>query len=140
MGLADASSARSKSAADADPTVSTSLEHLITASQGVLTKRVDLAMLEGQEAIARFVERAALAGIGMLLAAGAWFAVTGALVQFAAPTADPALRLAAFGLLSAAGAFGFFTLARRSGSPADRHRDSRPSRPRDAETTGNAKD
>jgi len=47
---------------------------LVAGSQGVITKRIDLALLEGQELFSRSIERAALAGAGAVLAAVAWFA------------------------------------------------------------------
>lgn len=91
--------------------VSSSLEHLVAASQGVITKRVDLALLEGQELLSRSIARGALAGAAMLLAAAAWFAAAGAVVLFALPDASPVVHLSAFGLLNAAGAVGLAALA-----------------------------
>jgi hypothetical protein len=102
--------------------VSSSLEHLVAGSQGVVTKRIDLALLEGRELLSRSIERATLVGAGMVLAAAAWFAGVGAFVLFVAPDANPVIRLAAFGLLNGAGAVGLVTLAIRRGRPQTRTR------------------
>ena len=56
----------------AEPSVSSALEHLVAGSQGAITKRIDLALLEGQELLSRTFRGAALLGFGMVLAAGAW--------------------------------------------------------------------
>lgn len=67
------------------------------------TGRLDGALLP------RALQRAALLAFGM--AAGAWFAAAACLVLWLDPSAIPVLRLAAFGLLNAAGALGFVALA-----------------------------
>jgi uncharacterized membrane protein YqjE len=108
--------------ATGEPSVSSSLEHLVAGSQGVITKRIDLALLEGRELLSRSIERAVLVGAGMLLAAAAWFAGAGAFVLFVAPDANPVIRLAAFGLLNGVGAVGLVTLAMRRGRPQTRTR------------------
>lgn len=100
-----------------EASVSSSLEHLVAGSQGVITKRVDLALLEGQELLSRSIARGALVGAGMLLAAAAWFAAAGAVVLFALPDASPVIHLGAFGLLNAGGAVGLAALAVRRGRP-----------------------
>ena len=96
-----------------EPSVSSSLEHLVAGSQGVITKRIDLALLEGHELLSRSLQRAALVAFGMVLAAGAWFAVAACLVLLVTPNANVVPRLAAFGLLNAAGALGLVALAMR---------------------------
>jgi uncharacterized membrane protein YqjE len=98
-----------------EPSVSSSLEHLVAGSQGVITKRIDLALLEAQELLSRSIERAGLIGAGMVLAAGAWFAGAGAFVLFVVPDTNLIIRLAAFGVLNGAGAVGLVTLAMRRG-------------------------
>ena len=60
--------------------VSAAIEHLVAGSQGVITKRIDLALLEGQELLSRTFRGAAFLGFGMVMAAGAWFAAATALV------------------------------------------------------------
>ncbi|MFN2376272.1 MAG: phage holin family protein [Candidatus Binatia bacterium] len=95
------------------PTISASLENLVAGSQGVIAGRLDLALLEARELVSRSVERAALAGVGMMLAAGAWMAASAAVVVGVAPHLPPALRLAAFAALCALGALAFVGLAMR---------------------------
>lgn len=104
------------------PSVSSSLEHLVAGSQGVIARRIDLALLEGQELLSHTLQRAALVAFGMVLAAGAWFAGAGAFVLFVAPDASPVIRLAAFGLLNGAGAVGLVMLAMRHSRPPTRVR------------------
>jgi hypothetical protein len=98
-----------------EPSVSSSLQHLVAGSEGVITKRIDLALLEGRELLSRSIERAVLLGAGMILAVAAWLAGAGAFVLFVTPDAPPVIRLAAFGLLNLAGALGLVTLAARGG-------------------------
>lgn len=95
----------------AEPSVSSALEHLAAGSQGAITKRIDLALLEGQELLSRTFRGAALLGFGMVLAAGAWFAAATCLVLLATPEANLVARLAIFALLNAAGAVGLVALA-----------------------------
>lgn len=121
MGLADARVTPGDSAgghsATGEPSVSSAIEHLVASSQGEVTKRIDLALLEGRELLSRTLHRAALVVCGMVLAAGAWFAVAACVVLLIAPNASLAVRLAAFGLLNAGGAAGFVTLAMRRRPP-----------------------
>jgi len=116
VALAEAQATQGDSAAG-EPSVSSSLEHLVASSQGVLTKRIDLALLEGQEHLSRTLRRAALVTLGMVLAAGAWFAMAACLVLVLIPNANVVARLAAFGLLNAAGALGLVALAMRVRPP-----------------------
>jgi uncharacterized membrane protein YqjE len=115
--LAEPSGTNSYNARDdspsGEPSVSSSLEHLMAGSQGVITKRIDLALLEGQELLSRTLQRAALVAFAMVLAAGAWFAVAACLVLLVTPNASPVIRLAAFGVLNAGGALGLVALAMR---------------------------
>ncbi|MGD0948089.1 MAG: phage holin family protein [Candidatus Binatia bacterium] len=117
MELAEPSGTNSYNARDdspsGEPSVSSSLEHLMAGSQGVITKRIDLALLEGQELLSRTLQRAALVAFAMVLAAGAWFAVAACLVLLVTPNASPVIRLAAFGVLNAGGALGLVALAMR---------------------------
>ena len=92
MELAEASATNSDSAGGDsltdEPSVTSSLGHLVAGSQGVITKRIDLALLEGRELLSRSIERAALVGAGMVLAAAAWFA--GAPASFCSQPRMPA--------------------------------------------------
>ncbi len=103
------------------PSVSSSIEHLVDSSQGVITNRIDLALLEGQEWLSRTLRVAALVGFGMVLAAAAWFAVAACLVLLVPPDVDLVVRLALFGLLNGAAAVGLVALA-MLGQPEIRER------------------
>ena len=120
MAVAEAHSTQSDGAgehrASGEPSVSSAIEHLVAGSQGVITKRIDWALLEGQELLSRTLQRAALVTLGMVLAAGAWFAVAACLVLLVTPNASMVLRLAAFGVLNGACALGLIALALRSRS------------------------
>jgi len=105
----------------AEHSVSSSLEHLVAGSQGVITKRIDLALLEGRELLSRSIERAALGGAAMVLAAAAWFAVVASVVLWATPGASVIVRAAAFAAVNAAGAAALVTVAMRLGRPPHGH-------------------
>jgi hypothetical protein len=117
VGLAEARVTPGDSAgghdASGEPSISAAIEHLVASSQGEVTKRIDLALLEGRDLLSRTLQRAALIGCGMVLAAGAWFAVAACVVLLIAPHASLAVRLATFGLLNAGGAVGLVALAMR---------------------------
>jgi len=103
--------------AAAEPSVSSALVHLVAGSQGVITKRIDLALLEGQELLSRTLGGAALIGAGTLLAAAAWFAVAAGFTLWVIPVANPVVRLAVFGLLNGGAAVGLVALGMRRGRP-----------------------
>ena len=103
-----------------EPSVSSALEHLVAGSHGVVTKRVELALLEVQERLSRTLHRAALVGVGIVLAAAAWFAVAACVVLLATPDASLVVRLAAFGLLNGGAAMGLVALASRRAVPQTR--------------------
>jgi len=58
---------------NAEPSVTSSIERLVVASQNVISKKIDLAVLEGQEWITRAVLSILMAACGGLLACAAWF-------------------------------------------------------------------
>jgi uncharacterized membrane protein YqjE len=105
-----------------EPSVSSSLEHLVASSQGVITKRIDLALLEGRELLSRTLQGAALVGLGIVVAAAAWFAVAASVVLLVIPDASWVVRFAAFALLNGTCAVGLVTLAMRRGRPQRRVR------------------
>ena len=105
-----------------EPSVSSSLEHLVAGSQGMITKRIDLALLEGRELLSSSIERGALLGAGMLLAAVAWLAGVACAVLFAIPDASLVVHVAVFGLINGAAAAGLLALAMRRGQPPTRTR------------------
>jgi uncharacterized membrane protein YqjE len=108
--------------ATGEQSVSSSLEHLVAGSQGVVTKRIDLALLEGRELLSRTLQGTALVGLGIILAAAAWFSVTASVVLLVIPDASWVVGLAAFGLLNGGTAVGLVTLAMRRGRPQRRVR------------------
>jgi|SRR5579862_712511 len=119
LGFADAAK-RDKfggNSATAEPSVSSALEHLGIAGQGVITKRIDLALLEGREVLSRTLGGAALIGAGVLLAAAAWFAVAAGSTLFMIPAAHPIDRFAVFAVLNGAAALGLVALGMRRGQP-----------------------
>lgn len=113
------------------PSMTTSLEHLVSGSQGVFNNRIDLALLEARESLARSAEKAALVALAMSLAVAAWFAATAALVIAAAPDSGIAVRLAAFGALNAVGAAVLLAVSLRRGQPVPpEHRPDNPAETR----------
>jgi len=96
-----------------EPSVSSALERLGTAGQGVVAKRIDLALLEGHELLSQTIGRATLVGPGIVLATVAWFALVAAFVLVVTPAATLAVRLAIFGLVNVAGAAGLIALGTR---------------------------
>lgn len=97
------------------PSVSSALERLLAASQSVVTKRIDLALLEVQEIVSRGVAGAVLAGLSALCVAAAWFALTLCVVLLLAPDASLVERLGLFAILNtvAAGLTAFVLRRRR---------------------------
>ena len=87
-----------------EPSVSSALERLGAAGQGVVAKRIDLALLEGHALLSRILQTAAWLAPGILLASVAWFAAAAAIVLLVAPAATLAVRLVIFGSLNAGGA------------------------------------
>lgn len=107
----------------AGPSVGSSLEHLVAASQGVITKRIDLALLEGRDLLSRTLRAAALIGLAIVLAAASWFAMAASGVLFVLPDESPVVHLAAFALLNGSCATVLIALAMRRGRPQARARD-----------------
>lgn len=96
-----------------EPSVSSAVERLVQASQRVITKRIDLALLEGQEAVTRVLLGALIAYGGVILASAAWLAFAASIVLIVAGSATLPARLAVFGLINAAAAVGLAALALR---------------------------
>jgi hypothetical protein len=93
--------------------MSTALEHLVAGSQGVITRRIDLALLDGEELLSRNLQRAALGGMGIVVGAAAWFALAGCIALLAGADFPVVGRVAIFALLNAGAAAVFGTLAAR---------------------------
>lgn len=121
MDIAEPSGTNDRSLTD-ESSVASSLEHLVSGSQGVVTKRIDLALLEGRELLSRTVQGAALVGLGIVLAAAAWLALVASGVLLVIPEASGVVRLAVFGLLNGGCAVGLVALAVRRGRPQTRLR------------------
>jgi len=85
-----------------EPTIPSAVEKLVAASQGVITKRIDLVMLEVHELLGRLVMRSALIAFGIVVAVAAWFAAVGAIVLYLFPGAGPIVHLGMFALVNAA--------------------------------------
>ena len=79
------------------PSVISAVERLLVASEGVIAKRIDLALLEGHELLARVLLIGALGSSVILLVTGALFALIAALVLAIMPEATRAAHLAVFG-------------------------------------------
>ena len=103
-----------------EPSVASSVEHLVAGSHGVITKRIGLALLEGKEILSQTIGRAALFGVGGVLALAAWLSGAAALVIFVFPEATALMRLTAFALLNGGLALVLFALASRSAPAAMR--------------------
>ncbi len=76
-------------------------ERLVTASQGTITKRIDLAILEGQEVLTRGAKASFVGALAVLLASMAWAALIAAVVLALTPESTPAVHLALFGATNA---------------------------------------
>lgn len=83
-----------------EPTLASALEHVITASQGVITKRIDLALLEMQQLLTRTTLRLALLISAITIGCFAWLACTACLVLVISPQASLPAQLAMFGGLN----------------------------------------
>jgi hypothetical protein len=117
VALAETSIQRRELSKAHEPTVSGSLEHLISSSQSVITRRIDLALLETQVLLKEFVEYAGFYAVAIVLAACTWLAATAALSLFIIPFPNWAYRLGVFALLNGAGAGCCVLLARRHTAP-----------------------
>ncbi len=108
---------RSNAGVAKEPSVSSALERLVVASQGVITKRIDLALLEGQELLSRTLRSAMLASAGMMLALAAWLALVACFVEWVATNSTWSLRLGLFGLLNAGAAVAVAMVTRSVSQP-----------------------
>lgn len=89
-------------------------EQLVEGAQGVVTKRIDLALLEGREIASDTLARAAWGAIGVVLATVAWLSLTMVVVLLLLPGAAPTVRIAAFALVNGIAAAGVLAHATRS--------------------------
>src|SRR5690242_18981442 len=87
-----------------EPSVGAALERLLTASQGVVMKRIDLALLEAQQIVTHGLESVFLMALNLLSISAAWFAFATWLVMTVLGGESFGDRAAAFGVLNAAAA------------------------------------
>lgn len=99
---------------EAGPSAAAAFEHLVESAQGVVTKRIDLALLEGREIASDTLDRAVWGAIGVVLAAAAWLSLAMALVFLLLPEAGTTARIAMFALLNGIAASGALAYAARS--------------------------
>jgi hypothetical protein len=85
----------------AEPSVPAALEKIASASQRVLSKRIDLLMLDNHEFIQGLLFKAAFLGAGVIAGLAAWFAGTGALVGWLMAGWTKAAQLGAFAAINA---------------------------------------
>jgi hypothetical protein len=86
----------------------------------VITKRIDLALLEGREIVSDTLQRAAWGAGAVIMAVVAWISLGGALVSLLLPTADLAVRLAAFTMINGLSAAIAMLIASRPGRTSKR--------------------
>ena len=87
-----------------EASVGAALERLLTASQGVVTKRIDLALLEAQELVTHGLESIFVLVLNVVWIAAAWFALVVWAITLVLGDHSLADRVAAFGVLNAAAA------------------------------------
>lgn len=93
------------------PSVASALEHVVHASQQVITKRIDLALLEGRQTLVGAVTGAVIGIVGIIVACAAWFAFAAAVVGLFAGGTSAAAQLAFFGCINAVAALVLAPLA-----------------------------
>jgi uncharacterized membrane protein YqjE len=84
------------------PSVSAALEKLASATQRVVSKRIDLVTLESHELLSVLISKSALIAFGVVVGLAAWFAAVSALALFLLPVAGPIPRLVIFAAINAA--------------------------------------
>ena len=97
-----------------DASVGEALERLLAASEGVVTKRIDLALLEAQQIVAQGLVSVLLLALSLVWIAGGWFAFAICVVELLLEGQSYTARVAAFGVLNAAAAVVGFLAMRRS--------------------------
>ena len=97
----------------ADISIGTALERLLTASQSVVTKRIDLALLEARDLVSRGLISIFLLGLNIVWIAAAWCALTICLIALVLRDGSFVAHVAAFGILNAAAALVGVLIIRR---------------------------
>lgn len=85
----------------AEPSVPAALEKIASASQRVLSKRIDLLMLDNHEMISRLLVKAALLSVGVVAGLAAWMTAIAAIVTWLVPAWSTAGQLGIFALVNA---------------------------------------
>ncbi|MFN2427292.1 MAG: phage holin family protein [Candidatus Binatia bacterium] len=98
----------------ADNSAGAAFEQLVSSTQGVISKRIDLAVLEGREIVSESLHRAGWGGAGIVLATVTWLSLMMSLVFLFLPNAAPAIRLATFALINGIAAAACLAFAERS--------------------------
>lgn len=92
---------RREMAVAAEPSVPAALEKIASVSQRVLSKRIDLLMLDNHELISRLLVKAAALSVGVVTGLSAWLSAISALLVWLLPDWSTSGRLAMFALLNA---------------------------------------
>ncbi|MGH3055016.1 MAG: hypothetical protein ACRDL7_08580 [Gaiellaceae bacterium] len=106
----------------ADASVGAALERLLTASQGVVTKRIDLALLEAQGLVSRGLISVFLLALNVVWIAAAWCAFAIGAVTLVLGNDSFVQRAGAFGVLNAAAALVGILILRRWAVPKETDR------------------
>lgn len=83
-----------------EPSAAHAFERLMAATYGMIAKRIDLALLEGQQLTKRLLIAASLGLCGMLLVGSALLAFVYSLTTTILPYSDPVLHAALFGVIT----------------------------------------
>ncbi len=94
----------------ASPSLSSAFERVLTASQRVITDRIDLVRLESAATISHAIRGGALLGVGGILICGGWFAAMGIVVVLLDAYVTLTAGLAVVALLSLAAGGSFVVL------------------------------
>lgn len=83
-----------------EPSMSGAIERLFAATQGVITKRIDLALLQVEEIFSRGLASIAVIGLSVLCLTASWFATVVCAVLLIASNGSLIERVALFGLIN----------------------------------------
>jgi uncharacterized membrane protein YqjE len=100
------------------PSVPAALEKLATATQRVISKRIDLVALESHELVAGLITRAALIAFGAVVGIAAWVTGVAALVLYLMPDSGREVQLAVYAGINAVIAAVVVAFAMRERLPA----------------------
>ena len=83
------------------PSVPAALEKLASATQRVISKRIDLVTLESHELIASLITKAGLIAFGVVVGLAAWFAGIAGAVLYLLPHQGAAMHLVIYAAINA---------------------------------------